>query len=275
MASTRRWAAVLVAPVGLAVLGVLGSCTYVADEEARPYRPPGVSSEVSSSDAGRVLYQRDCAWCHGSTGEGTSFGPDLNDALDGGAYTHFMLETGRMPLEDPDANAVRGEPRYDEAEIDAIVAHVETFGGTGPDVPTIDPAAGDLARGAELYLDDCAACHSSTGAGGALTSGQVVPDLYHTSPLAVAEAILVGPGCPNASRTCGPGEGAMPRFELGDDDLSSVVRYVEYLQDPIDEGGAPIGRIGPVAEGAVGLAVALGLLLLLVRWIGTRVGDEG
>lgn len=67
----------------------------------------------------------------------------------------------------------------------------------------------------------------------------------------------------------------MPRFELGDDDLSSIVRYVVYLQAPIDEGGAPIGRIGPVAEGAVGLAVALGLLLLLVRWIGTRVGDEG
>lgn len=255
------------------VVGLSASCTSFGGEEPRPYRPPGVSSEVSAVDAGRVLYRRDCAWCHGSSGGGTSFGPNLNDALDGGAYTHFMLATGRMPLEDPTADAVRGEARYDEDEIDSIVAYVETFGGTGPDVPTLG-AAGSLNRGAKIYLDDCAACHSSTGAGGALTSGQVVPDLYHASPLEVAEAILVGPGCPNESPSCGPGEGAMPRFELDDEELNAVVRYVAYLQNPVDEGGAPIGRIGPVAEGAVGLAVALALLLVIARWIGTRAGDE-
>ena len=84
--------------------------------------------------------------------------------------------------------------------------------------------------------------------------------------------MLVGPGCPNDSPSCGPGEGAMPRFPLDESDLNAVARYVAYLQAPLDEGGAPIGRIGPVAEGAIGLLVALGVLLALSRWIGTREG---
>ncbi|HYY07747.1 MAG TPA: c-type cytochrome [Actinomycetota bacterium] len=257
------------------MVAVTVACTPLEEKANVPFRPPGVNTPIEAADAGRVLYDRDCAWCHGSRGEGTKFGPDLNGELDGGAYTHFMLETGRMPLEGPTAEAMRGPPRYPEREIDEIVAYVKTFGGTGPDVPEVDVAAGDLARGAAIYLDDCAACHASTGAGGALTSGQVVPDLQHASDLAVAEAVLVGPGCPNGSRTCGPGEGAMPRFQLDQDDLNSLVRYVDYLHRPEDTGGAPIGRIGPVPEGAVALGIGLVVLLFVARWIGTRIGERG
>ena len=259
----------------LAILGgaaavLAAACTTLSEEAPAPFRPPGVTAAAPAVETGRVLYERDCAWCHGSAGEGTSFGPNLNGELDGGAYTHFMLVTGRMPLEDPKDPAVEGPPRYDAAQIDAIVAYVESFGGTGPPVPTPSPEAGNLALGAELYLENCAACHSSTGAGGALTSGQVVPDLHGVSPVVVAEAVLVGPGCPNDSPACGPGEGAMPRFDFDEAELNAVVRYVQYLQHPDDEGGAPIGRIGPVAEGAIGLLVGLGVLLLVARWIGMR-----
>jgi ubiquinol-cytochrome c reductase cytochrome c subunit len=261
-------------PIVVALALAVAACSYFAQEEPNPYRPPGITSEVAPPGAGRTLYERDCAWCHGSAGEGTEFGPDLNGPLDGGAYTHFMLITGRMPLQAPNERAVSGAPRYEAAQIEAIVGHVETFGGTGPAVPVPDPSAGDLTRGAELYLQNCAACHSATGAGGALTSGQTVPDLLHTSPVAVAEAMLVGPGCPNSSRTCGPGQGAMPRFELGQQEMNSIVRYVEYLQRPEDEGGAAIGRVGPVAEGAVALGVGLAVLLLVARWIGTRSGER-
>lgn len=265
-----RTAVLVAVAVGLAT----GACTYLRDEPA-PFRPPGVTSEVNPAQRGLELYERDCAWCHGSAGEGTSFGPDLNGPLDGGAYTHFMLATGRMPLDDPTVRAVEGSPRYVAADIDAIVRHVETFGGTGPGVPSPTPAAGDLAEGADLYLDNCAACHSATGVGGSLTSGEVVPDLDDVAPVVVAEAMLVGPGCPNTSRTCGPGQGAMPRFHLDERSVNSILRYVEYLQRPDDEGGAPIGRVGPVAEGAVALGVGIVALLLLARWIGTRTGDRG
>ena len=66
----------------------------------------------------------------------------------------------------------------------------------------------------------------------------------------------------------------MPRFELDEQEVNAIARYVRYLQSPDDEGGAPIGRIGPVAEGAVALAVGLAALLLAIRWIGTRTGER-
>ncbi|HEX6332262.1 MAG TPA: c-type cytochrome [Actinomycetota bacterium] len=261
-----RRSRLVLAVAGLALAGV--ACT--TSQPASPYRPPGVTPETVDEPTGAVLYQRDCAWCHGSAGDGTSFGPNLDGDLDGGAYTYFMLATGRMPLEDPNEEARRGEPRYDVAEVAAIVEHVETFGGTGPGVPAPEPGRGDLARGAELYLENCAACHSSTGVGGALTSGEVVPPLRHSSPVEVAAAMLVGPGCPNTSPTCGPGEGAMPRFEFDEEETNAIVRYVEYLRNPVEEGGAPIGFVGPVVEGAVALGVGLVALLIVIRWIGTR-----
>jgi ubiquinol-cytochrome c reductase cytochrome c subunit len=247
------------------------ACTYFSNQPPAPYRPPGVTAPILAADAGHELFQRDCAWCHGPRGAGTAYGPELNDALDGGAYTDFMLRTGRMPLASPRQEAVEGPPRYSEQQIAAIVSYVETLGGTGPGVQNPNPSAGSLSEGQGLYQQNCAACHSTTGVGGALTSGQVAPSLRHATPREVAEAVLVGPGCENSSRTCGPGEGAMPRFDLTQQQIDSIARYVQYLQHPEDEGGASIGLIGPVAEGAVGLLIGLGILLLVVRWIGTRV----
>jgi ubiquinol-cytochrome c reductase cytochrome c subunit len=66
----------------------------------------------------------------------------------------------------------------------------------------------------------------------------------------------------------------MPRFELDERDLNSLVRYVGYLQRPEDEGGAAIGRVGPVAEGAIALGIGLVVLLVVSRWIGTRAGER-
>lgn len=274
-----RWFRSMDARRGVIITGVLAVvaavCTYAVPPGPQPYQPPLPAPTAGEVALGRTLFQQDCAWCHGSGGEGTGYGPDLNGELDGGAYTDFMLRTGRMPLRYPaEEVTLRRPPRYDDQEIAALVAFVETLGGTGPAVPTPNPAAGDLSAGAELYLENCAACHSSTGIGGALTSGQVVPPLGSATPREVAEAMLVGPGCPTTSPTCGPGEGAMPRFDLTQEEVDSIVRYVQYLQDPADPGGASIGRIGPVAEGAVGLIVGLGLLLLVGRWIGTRVGQD-
>ncbi|HYX79186.1 MAG TPA: c-type cytochrome [Actinomycetota bacterium] len=268
-----RWARIGLLAWGVAALA--GACTAAVQSGPEPFRPPGEETTFpANADLGRRLYDQDCAWCHGAGGQGTSYGPNLDGELDGGAYTDFMLRSGRMPLLNPRARAQAGPSRYTEAEIAAIVSYVETFGGTGPPVAHPNPAAGDLQRGGELYLENCAACHSTTGSGGALTSGQVVPGLTHATPQEVAEAMLVGPGCPNRSRACGPGEGAMPSFRFTQDEVDSITRYVQYLQDPEDRGGSPLLHLGPVAEGAVALIVGLGLLVLGVRWIGTRTGEE-
>jgi ubiquinol-cytochrome c reductase cytochrome c subunit len=248
----------------------LTACGPYESVPDRPFRPP--AEPVTGPDAGNELYSRDCGWCHGGRAQGTSRGPDLISGTNGRAFTHFMLTTGRMPIDHPRQLMTRREPVYETSEIDAIVEYVASFGAPGPEIPELDLETGDLGLGSALYEENCAACHSTTGVGGALTEGSaddisgvvgrdpgfIAPTLRNSSPTEVAESILVGPG-------------TMPVFAtFSDDELNSLVRYVTYLQDPADEGGAPIGRIGPVAEGAVGWIIGLGALVLLLRWIGTR-----
>jgi ubiquinol-cytochrome c reductase cytochrome c subunit len=186
-----------------------------------------------------------------------------------------MLTTGRMPIEHPEQRVSRRPTAYTTEQVEAIVDFTRTFDGSGPEIPDIE-LEGDLTHGLTLYQENCAACHSTTGIGGALTpsrqrdrgdvtaaSSLVAPGLGSSTPIEIAEATRTGPG-------------TMPVFAeetIGDADLSAIVRYVMYLQDPDDSGGAPVGRVGPVVEGAIGWIVGLGLLLLFIRWIGTKRGD--
>lgn len=254
----------------------LSACSYFSGEQTQRSVPPLPDEPVA--DTGERLYQRDCAWCHGNEGAGTSNGPDLVTAQNGPALTDFMLRTGRMPLTYPGQSTGHGEPLYDEEEIAALVDYAASLDeDPGPAIPTPQPEAADRALGGELYFENCAACHSATAVGGTLTSEQaedtadpvltgselVSPGLGQATAVEIAEAIVGGPG-------------NMPAF--GDETLSpsqrdAVVSYVLYMQDPSDRGGAPIGRIGPVAEGAVAWIIGLGLLVLVVRWIGTKADD--
>ncbi len=263
-----------VAVLCCACLTALGACSYF-DRESEPFRPS--IAAVPGPQRGEQLYLRDCAWCHGSRGEGTDNGPDILGGTNGPAFLDFVLSTGRMPLDEPSDEVLHKDPAYSDEEIADLVSFAEDFGAAGPPIPTVELGDADLSLGTELYQDNCAACHSTTGVGGSLTSGRidedgggfseasgiVAPPLDEVSPLETAEAIRVGPG-------------TMPVFSeetFDQAELDAIVRYVVYLQDPADPGGAGIGRIGPVAEGAVGWIVGLGLLLLLVRWVGTRRGE--
>lgn len=98
------------------------------------------------------------------------------------------------------------------------------------------------------------------------------PDPVHVGM--VPGGAAVGPGHPAetaAAVRAGPGE--MPVFgagEIPDDELDDLVAYVQYLRDPEDPGGLPLGRIGPVPEGFVAWTVGVTLMLGCVFWIGTR-----
>lgn len=258
---------------GLALAGAIAlaaaACGYSAFDEG-PYRPAIVAAAREPS-SGRDLYLRDCAWCHGARGEGTGRGPDLVSGTNGPALTDFMLRTGRMPLDSPDDRSTHRPPAFDSPQIEAIVRYVASFGQPGPDIPTSQPEFGDLGLGQVLYAENCAACHSTTLIGGALTNrptairAQNAPGLRASTALELEEAMLTGPG-------------PMPVFgpdTFTQEEVDSIVRHVLNQQNPSDRGGAPLGHVGPVTEGAVAWLVGIGLLLVVARWIGTKSEAEG
>jgi ubiquinol-cytochrome c reductase cytochrome c subunit len=253
----------------LALAAIGAACAYF-EEEPTPSRVVIDASEDLAVTTGEDLYFRDCAWCHGNQGQGTENGPDLISGQNGRAFTDFMLSTGRMPINDPNERVERDDAVYNDEQVGAIVDYVASLGGPGPNVPEVHPEEGDLGEGLELYQENCAACHAPTLIGAPLTRGRtgstrsiIAPDLRAATPTEVAEAMLVGPD-------------GMPVFgeeTFSESQVDSIVAYVESQKTPDDRGGAPIGRVGPVAEGAVAWIIGLGAMLLLIRWIGTRIGE--
>jgi ubiquinol-cytochrome c reductase cytochrome c subunit len=260
----RFW---IVALLPLVALGA--GCAYT-ETDTTPSRVTIDASTELAVTSGEELYLRDCAWCHGNQGEGTDRGPDLTSGQNGSAFTDFMLSTGRMPIDDPNERVERNDPVYNHEQIGAIVDYVASLGGEGPEIPDVHPDEGDLGEGLELYQENCAACHAPTLIGAPLTRGRtgstrsnIAPDLRAATPTEITEAMLVGPG-------------GMPVFSeetFTDSQFDSIVAYVESQKNPDDRGGTPIGRIGPVAEGAVAWIIGLGAMVLLIRWIGTKMGE--
>jgi ubiquinol-cytochrome c reductase cytochrome c subunit len=216
---------------------------------------------------GQELYLTGCSSCHGIDGrgvetpDGSERGPSLERA--GPALTYYMVSTGRMPLANSEDISRRKEPAYGPVEIDALVAYVSTL-GDGPPIPDVDISAGNLAVGGVLYRENCQACHSATGAGGALSYGRAAPSLSKATPTQIGAAIRTGPG-------------QMPVFgpeTLSERQVDSVARYVRYLEEPDDRGGLALGRLGPIPEGFLVWVLGIGLLLVICTWIGGRTGSR-
>ena len=220
---------------------------------------PATAGGQEQDPDGEALYLEGCSSCHGAGGEGIEGrGPSLEGSGEAAAY--YYLSTGRMPLSNTGEQPRRKEPAYTGAALEALVEHVTSL-GDGPELPDIEGVEdADLAVGGELFRDNCQACHSASGAGGALSYGRAAPQLAPASPLEVAAAMRAGPG-------------QMPVFgpdALSDEEVAEVTAYVEYLDDPADPGGLPIGRTGPIPEGFVAWFIGMGALVGLVAWIGTR-----
>jgi ubiquinol-cytochrome c reductase cytochrome c subunit len=225
------------------------------------FAPESSSAQESSGSQvveGRALYEESCASCHGTLGDGTANGPPLERV--GPANVDFMLSTGRMPLANPDLQPQRQRPVFTPEQIRAIVAFVDSFSSGGTALPAVDVQAGSLSLGQQAYEANCGACHGAAGSGDSIGGNQIAPALDQATPLQIAEAIRVGPG-------------PMPRFgttAVDQRDLDSIVRYLVHLRHAPNRGGLGLTRIGPVAEGFVGVFLGLGLLMLVIRYAGTR-----
>ncbi|MBA3430743.1 MAG: c-type cytochrome [Actinobacteria bacterium] len=211
------------------------------------------SQEDTTIEKGAEIFQASCASCHGEGGEGKNvLGPSLIGV--GAASADFWVSTGRMPLADPDAQALRKEPAYTPGEIDQIVAYVASL-DVGPEIPEVDLEGADLSDGQQSFIANCSPCHGATGNGGASGKGSLAPSLYAAEPVTVAEAVLIGPG-------------QMPKFEFTTEERNDVGRFVEYLRERNNPGGADLGGIGPVPEGFVGLGIGLGALVIVALILG-------
>ncbi|HEY8313908.1 MAG TPA: c-type cytochrome [Candidatus Baltobacteraceae bacterium] len=216
-------------------------------------------SAAAQPDTGASLYQLDCASCHGAIGQGSTNAPPLigKSAVD----VHFMLDTGRMPAAVPNEQPVHKPSTFTERQIGEIVGYVMSFSPkVDRSLPVLGP--GNVNHGRALFAENCAHCHGVTGSGASVGYSNVAPSLAQATMFQVAEAVRAGPG-------------EMPRFGtdvFSAQDVDDIARYVNYVQTQArasNPGGLALGNIGPVAEGFVGWVFGLGLLVLLVRRIGT------
>ena len=258
---------------GIAVLTLLlipASSGASGSEGVRAQTSGGSTSQQEQQKLGRQLYLQSCASCHGPDPNGPSeysTVPSLRD-VGGAAAVDWAVRTGRMPFQSTKGPAIaRGRSRFTEEETRALAAYVGRSVGDAL-IPQVDAGQGKVAEGRALYAQACAACHGMNGAGSALGGANIAPTMLGVTQEDIAEAIKIGPG------QMPPG-GGLPNYTPTDQQsierVNHVAAYVEALnRDRFNRGGAPIGGKGPVPEGFVAWVIGLGLLILGIRWLGTR-----
>jgi len=236
---------------------------------------PSSSADSAASDEelieqGRELFLVGCSFCHGQNGEGilTEDGNQLAPSLVGvgAAAVDFQVGTGRMPMAQPGAQNPTKPDAYTQDEIDALAAYVASL-GPGPAVP--DPADYSLAglseaereeavaRGGQIFLTNCTACHNFAGKGGAMPHGGYAPDLSNTEARHIYEALLTGPG-------------QMPSFSNGNlspEEKRDVIAYLYSLREQPGYGGFDLGGMGPVSEGMFAWLAGIGIAVAFATWI--------
>ena len=145
-------------------------------------------------DEGQRIFLKGCSSCHGLNAEGAAIAPSLVGV--GAASVDFQVATGRMPMADMSAQAMRKDPLYNEKEIEALAAYVASL-APGPEIPGVDhfnyERDGSTAEGGELFRTNCAMCHNFAGQGGALTQGKYAPTVMGVTPRHIYEAMITGP----------------------------------------------------------------------------------
>jgi cytochrome c oxidase cbb3-type subunit III len=170
------------------------------DIEALPGNPELMQAAIAG---GAAAFKVNCVQCHGAGAAGyQEFGyPNLNDDdwIWGGTLTdiEYTLVHG-IRWQAADATRVNYMPAYagvlDQAQAGAVAAHVLSLSGK----------AKPNATGAQLFAENCAACHGDAGAGIPAMGAPALNDaiwLYGGSQAAVTKQILA------------PRHGVMPAWQ--------------------------------------------------------------
>ena len=228
---------------------------------------PAVAQEPLSDEQRRTaetIYANQCATCHGSDGRGRAI-PGTDEqapALVGNPdvtvpYVDLTMRVGRMPppKNEPFDNRERHVVINDEDRAAVVAYMAERFDLEG-EVPA--PGEGDAARGREVYASNCAQCHGSTGAGGVAGAGAWTPPVVDRDPIAIAEAIRVGPF-------------EMPRFgedQISDSEIADIAAFTHFVSE---EQGTPLGLVELNPVYASGFAFVFAMIVLVsALWIAGR-----
>lgn len=234
---------------------ILAGSFYEITRNTAAYAKDSITLHADK-DAGKKLFQSNCATCHGINATGTSNGPSLIGV--GAASVDFQVGTGRMPMQMHGPQAPAKPVQFNELQIKQLAEFVASL-GPGPEIPNekyLDKG-GDLTKGGEIFRVNCAMCHNAIGAGGALTQGKYAPPLFETSEKHIYEAMITGPQ-------------NMPVFNdsnITPEEKRDLITYLKYVSENGSPGGHTLGSIGPVAEGlfiwTFGLLVIIGFTIWL------------
>jgi ubiquinol-cytochrome c reductase cytochrome c subunit len=198
---------------------------------------------------GAELYATHCAACHAALGQGREgVAPSIEDAPK--ALVDLVIRAGRMPP---------GPVELDGRDRRALVAFMDDAFELPGEIPDASPVAGNPARGQQLYATNCAACHGAIGGGGVAGGGAFTPELITVHPVAIAEAIRVGPF-------------EMPAFseeQISDEGLDDIVAFLAFVAA---ERGTPLGftELNPVFASAFVFVLAL-VVIVSSMWLSGRV----
>ena len=225
------------------------------------------SAETTAADRsvqieeGRQIFLKGCSSCHGINAEGAQIAPSLIGV--GAASVDFQVGTGRMPLAEMSAQAMRKDPIYNAEETAALAAYVATL-APGPAIPAESSLNferdGSTAEGGELFRNNCAMCHNFAGQGGALSQGKYAPTLMGVEPKHIYEAMVTGPQ-------------SMPVFSdktITTEEKMSIIKWIKAAESEPNLGGASLGRVGPVTEGLLGWVLGLGMLIGVAVWLAMK-----
>lgn len=178
--------------LGYSTDGSLMNSMTTANDELKPVYAKYVSMDIEqvaadpkAREMGQRLFLNSCAQCHGSDAGGAKGFPNLTDGdwLYGGSPENIKttLINGRAGVMPP-------FPQLDSKQIVDVANYVRSLSG----LPADDIK---VARGAEVFKANCAACHGADGKGNIALGAPNLTDktwLYGGSEAAIVETVTKG-----------------------------------------------------------------------------------